>query len=174
MTYRTAPPPIERPRVNPMLERELLAYHRRHRRRDVVTIGIALCCLLPAVVGALASPTNARAVTVFGVPGLFGLGIGLWSLWTHRPQLLERLRTGIPIHDVRRGTALAEDVKPDFPTLHVDFKDGRTASLVCLGGENDRITRIELLLRIQMGNGDERLVERLGELFQQVAARVGQ
>jgi hypothetical protein len=164
MTYRTAPPPIERPRVNPQLERELLDYHHKHRRRDAMTIVVALCCLLPAAVGAMLHPTAGRAIAAFGVPGMFGLLIATWSLWLHRPYLLERLRTGVPIRGVRRAE------RKDFPTLYVEFVDGRTATLVGLGDE-ELLTRIEVLLHIQMTNGDEKLADRIGELFQGFAAR---
>lgn len=164
MTYRSAPPPLERRRINPQLERELVDYHHRHRRRDAMTIIVALCCLAPAVVGAVMHPASKHAMAVFGVPGIFGLLIATWSLWLHRPYLLERLRTGVPIRGIRRAE------RREFPTLYVEFMDGRVASLVGLGDE-ELLTRIEVLLRIQMVNGDERLADRIGELFQGFAAR---
>lgn len=159
--YRIAPPPAERPRVNPLLERALLDHHHKHRRRDVLLIVVALSVVIVAAAALVVDPVKAIPIASFGIPGMFVLVIGAVSLWSHRPQLLERLRTGIPIHDVRRGTTLAQGKGRDFPTLYVDFKDGRTASLLCLGGEDDQISRIEVLLRIQMGNGDEKVVETL-------------
>lgn len=164
--YRSAPPPVERPCVNPQLEAALLAYHRKHRRRDVVTIVVALCFVLAAVLCLIKHPVEARPIASFGVPGLFGLLIGAWSLWVHRPYLLERLRTGIPIRDVHRGKRTT-NVTRDFPALYVDFKDGRTASLLGLG--DDDLAHIEALLRIQMANGNEKLYDRLAELFPQLA-----
>lgn len=157
--YRTSPPQLDRPFVNPNLERALFAYYRRQRRRDVLML-VASCAgvLLAVAWVVLVQPPEGwfnKVVAFFGIPGAAGMLFATWSLLGHRAYLLERIRTGVPIHHVRRSRTPLRSVD-DIPTIYVEFADGRTNSLYGLG-DAQQMTHIEELLRRQMNKASERL-----------------
>ena len=157
--YRTAPPPVDRPFINPSLERALVAYYRREQRRSILLMLACLAAIAIAVAWVLVvNPPEGwfnKVVAFFGIPGAAGLLFATWSLLSHRAHLLERVRTGIPIQRVRRGRAPIRSTD-DVPTIYVEFADGRTDSLYALG-DAQQMTQIEELLRMQMATADARL-----------------
>ena len=173
--YRTAPAPAEGPYVNEYLERALLEYYARYRRRDVKIGAVgAIAMVLAALYVVAAKPDDGWLSTptaVLGLPGAFGFLFGLGSYLTRRPVLLDHVRTGIPIQRVRRAdrpldvrtSLLVRAVSGesrihvnDVHTLYVDFCDGRASALPSLG-DDKQLARIEELLRIQMTKANPRL-----------------
>jgi hypothetical protein len=133
--------------LDPELEHALLAHHRKHRLRGVLTIVLGLAFALAAVVCAITHAVKTRQLVAFGVLGSFGILLGTASLKHHRSQLLERLRSGIPIREIRRERLFPNSSAKQLPRIAVDFVDGETASILC---EQADQARIEMLLRTQM------------------------
>ena len=167
--YRTSSArAAEGPYVNEYLERALLEYYARHRRRDVKIAAVSVVAMvLAALYVVVAKPEDGWLSTptaVLGLPGVLGFVFCAWSYLTCRPVLLDQVRTGIPIQRVRRADrpvhvragllirALSGESKihvNDIPTLYVDFSDGRASALPSLG-DVKQLVRIEELLRVQM------------------------
>lgn len=137
--------------MNRDLELALLAYHHRHRSRDLLLIALSIGFVLIAILDVVITHhVRARPLVSFGVVGVLGLLLGRHLLSLHRPTLLELLRTGAAIRNIRRGMGPS---KIQLATTYVDFEDGRTAKLLCLSYE-DKQTHIEELLRMQLRASD--------------------
>ena len=92
--------------MNPELERALVAYQARHRSRDLLLIALSLGFVVIDVLDiVITHHVRTRPLVSFGVIGVLGLLLANYMRSLHRPMLLERLRTGIAIRDVRRGAA---------------------------------------------------------------------
>lgn len=157
--YRTAPPAVDRPFINPSLERALVAYYRRQRRRDILLLLASIVAVSIAIAWVVVvQPPEGwfnKVVAFLGIPGAAGALFFTWSLLGHRAYLLDRIRTGVPIHHVRRSQTPLRSVD-DVPTIYVEFADGRTNSLYGLG-DAQQMTQLEELLRLQMIKADARL-----------------
>jgi len=146
--YRTSEAPPETPYVNPHLERALLDLYRKQHRLDFIPFGILVVVTVLLVVWVLTVDPNKemRRLPLLGVvagPCAFGSAIMGYSVLRRRPKpLLDRIRTGIPIREVRRDGIAA---------LHVHFADGSTQVLAL--GNLKQLARIEELLAVQMVAG---------------------
>jgi hypothetical protein len=92
-------------------------------------------------------PSGASLTTLaafLGGPCACGVAITGYGLARKRPpQLLDRIRTGIPIRRVHREPYV----------VRVQFVDGSRATLPALGGDLRHLSRIEHLLIVQMEIG---------------------
>ena len=152
---------FDRPFVNANLERALVGYYRRQRRRDILMLSASIAAVVIAIAWVvITKPPEGwfnKVVAFVGIPGAAAALFCAWSLLSHRAYLLERIRTGVPIHHVRRGRAPLRTVD-DVPTIYVEFADGRTNSLFALG-DAQQMTQLEELLRLQMSKSAARLMQ---------------
>ena len=121
--------------VNEYLERELVAYYRRQRRRHLVfmaVFGAGLVATLAWLV--LAKPEDgfwSAPVAAIGMPSTVGVIVIGLILATTRPVLLELLRSGVQVTGVRRGVSVIGR-RPDrssvldthVPAIFVQLADG--------------------------------------------------
>ncbi|HTL35713.1 MAG TPA: hypothetical protein VL326_21435 [Kofleriaceae bacterium] len=147
--YRASAAPPDEPFVNPYLERALIEYYRNEHRRNVIVPFVVLVGLLVmvAVAWLVFRPTGDWLTTPVGLVGgpcAFGVAItGFGLVRRRRPDLLDRIRTGIPIRRVHREPY----------NVRVQFADGSRSTLPALGGDLRHLSRIEHLLLVQMELG---------------------
>ena len=147
--YRTADAPSDAPYVNPYLERALVEYYRKARWQNAIPFVILLSVTVVLAVWVLGLDEGGglKRMPLLGViagPCAFGSAIAGFALFRkQRMQLLDRIRTGIPIRRVLRD---------DVAALRVDFADGSSQVLPSLG-DLRRVARIEHLLGVQMAQG---------------------
>ena len=134
---------MDRPDVNPTLERALLQHYGAQNRG--LMFAFWFCFLLACAVAAWAMITRpdrlwlSTPIVVLGIPSASGAVIfDVLLILIRKRHLVEKLRAGTQIRSVQRGAT----------SVHAELIDGQISTLESENG--DELARIEKLLRVQM------------------------
>ena len=129
--------------MNAHLERALLEHYGAQNRTHLFVF--ALCFVVASIVAAWVMITRpdegflSLPVVAVGIPCVIGIVISdVILLFNRRGHLLHKMRAGMQIRSVQRGTQ-------PTPTIFVELADGRMSTLQSRDGK--QLARIESLLR---------------------------